>query len=57
MLHWDEIKAKFSDGSMASFYRAKVPGGWLVGIFLSGQAVSITFYPDPDHKWDGSSLP
>ncbi len=57
MLHWDEIKAKFSDGSRASFYRAKVPGGWLVGIFLSGQAVSITFYPDPDHKWDGSSLP
>ena len=57
MLHWDEIKAKFSDGSRASFYRAKVPGGWLIGIFLGGQAVSITFYPDPDHKWDGSSLP
>ena len=32
--------------------RAKVPGGWLVRVDLS-----VTFYPDPEHKWDGSSLP
>jgi hypothetical protein len=31
--------------------RAKVPGGWLV---LTSEA-SITFVPDPDHTWDGSS--
>ncbi len=41
MLYWDEIKAKFSDGSKASFYPPKVPGGWLVGIFLGGQAVTL----------------
>jgi hypothetical protein len=42
--------------------RAKVPGGWLVctgfvrslaGISYSG----MTFYPDPDHLWDGNTLP
>ncbi len=32
--------------------RAKVPGGWLVKFQQSG----ICFYPDPGHKWDGSSL-
>lgn len=33
--------------------RAKVPGGWLV-IY---DKANITFYVDPDHKWDGSALP
>ncbi|MGA9623601.1 MAG: hypothetical protein WBQ65_03970 [Bryobacteraceae bacterium] len=32
--------------------RAKVPGGWLVA--LGG--ASVTFYPDPEHRWDGSSV-
>ena len=32
--------------------RAKVPGGWLVA--LAG--ASVTFYADPEHQWDGSSL-
>ncbi len=36
--------------------RAKVPGGWLVGIGGNGMFSGITFYPDPHHKWDGSSL-
>jgi hypothetical protein len=33
-------------------YRAKIPGGWLVS-FSDG----LTFVPDPEHRWDGSSLP
>lgn len=33
--------------------RAKVPGGWLVVYDGNGMA----FLPDPNHKWDGSSLP
>ena len=41
-------------------YRAKVPGGWLVKVMLNSfkpnAAVSLTFYPDPDHSWDGNSL-
>jgi len=29
--------------------RAKVPGGWLIASSNGG----VTFYPDPDHSWDG----
>lgn len=36
--------------------RAKVPGGWLVGIGANQMFSGVTFYPDPQHKWDGSSL-
>ena len=37
--------------------RAKVPGGWLVTIGGSSAVDrGITFYPDPEHKWDGGSL-
>lgn len=38
-----------------STYRAKVPGGWLVGE-PSGSHY-LTFVPDPEHRWDGTSLP
>lgn len=39
-------------------YRAKVPGGWLVLPRSSGTIPQhLTFYPDPEHKWDGGSLP
>ena len=36
--------------------RAKVPGGWLISV-LARDGVGVTFYPDPEHVWDGSSLP
>lgn len=32
--------------------RTKVPGGWLISVTNGG----LTFLPDPDHAWDGSSL-
>jgi hypothetical protein len=31
--------------------RAKVPGGWLVMVDQS-----LAFYPDPKHRWNGTSL-
>lgn len=46
--------------------RAKVPGGWLVYVFGHGYSYrsrsiwghgGLTFYPDPEHQWDGNSLP
>lgn len=39
--------------------RVKVPGGWLVIIKLSYGAyvLTVTFYPDPEHTWDGKALP
>jgi hypothetical protein len=54
MLYWEDIKCS---GAMLTMHRAKVPGGWLV---YAGNAYhhhgGITFYPDPEHRWDGQSL-
>ncbi len=33
--------------------RARVPGGWLISVAGTG----VAFFPDPDHEWDGTSLP
>jgi hypothetical protein len=35
-----------------SIARAKVPGGWLV----ANGATGLTFYPDPEHSWNGQSI-
>ena len=35
--------------------RSKVPGGWLV-IVTSNTGSGATFYPDPEHKWNGGSV-
>lgn len=43
--------------SFQEIYRTKVPGGWLVVIKgTSGEGVGLTFYPDPNYEWDGSSI-
>jgi len=53
---WEEIESK--EGRL---WRAKIPGGWLVAwkVYEGGSSLGggITFYPDPNHKWDGNSLP
>jgi len=52
LLKLEEIK---SQGIGTRVRRAKVPGGWLVAIEnMSG--LGMTFYPDPDHQWDGKSV-
>ena len=40
-------------GGTFSVSRAKVPGGWLL-LFPNNRPL---FIPDPDHFWDGCSLP
>jgi hypothetical protein len=36
-------------------FRAKVVGGWLM-LFCGDAGISgVTFYPDPDHEWDGGT--
>ena len=35
--------------------RAKIPGGWLL-LVTSNSGGGLTFYSDPQHKWDGNSL-
>jgi len=41
--------------SSARMNRTKVPGGWLL-IFSSNSGGGCTFYPDPEHKWNGESV-
>lgn len=48
MLNWEKLES-----SISTVDRAKVPGGW----FIKMHGESAFFYPDPEHIWDGSSLP
>jgi hypothetical protein len=39
------------------FHRAKIPSGWILVMQYGGTSSGrLCFIPDPDHKWDGSSL-
>lgn len=62
LLKWEllntdrEMKGWLNSDYMAE--RAKVPGGWLViSQFHHGSAHGMVFLPDPNHEWDGGSLP
>lgn len=61
-LRWETLNTtREEDGLLDSSYiaeRAKVPGGWLViSQFHIGSAHGVVFLPDPNHVWDGGSLP
>lgn len=47
MVRWEGLTS-----DLGQLMRAKVPGGWLVL-----RASALTFYPDPEHTWEGTSLP
>jgi hypothetical protein len=51
-LVWDTLENGRLSGRT---YRAKIPGGWL--LTKNSNDTGITFVPDPQHKWDGNSLP
>ena len=55
LISWEELA---SEGGLLAVRRTKVPGGWLIyvsnGYHHHG---GLTFFPDPGHDWDGSSLP
>ena len=56
-LVWEELNSSRGEGGffkLGNVHRAKVPGGWFV--LVSDNARGLTFYPDPEHKWDGGSL-
>ena len=54
MLEWKKIEDSGAS-HYGSVYRAKVPGGWLV-LVAQTEGTALTFYPDPNHTWNGSSL-
>jgi hypothetical protein len=47
-LQWAPVNS-----SHVPLLRAKVPGGWLIA---AASGTGLTFYPDPRHEWDGTSL-
>ena len=56
-LVWHKLNSSSAEGrvfKLGNVYRAKVPGGWLV--LVADNATGLTFYPDPEHNWDGGSL-
>jgi len=54
-LIWEVLKSEAGkDRIPIAVLRAKVPGGWLVHTKAAG---GLTFLPDPNHEWDGSSPP
>ena len=62
VLIWKTLETtREQQGVLSSEYlteRAKVPGGWLViSQFYIGGAHGLAFVPDPNHEWDGGSLP
>ena len=56
-LVWEEVKCSRVKGGIFKLHwrihRAKVPGGWLVLVIHN--TGGLTFYPDPEHQWDGAS--
>lgn len=57
VLIWEEVKRETKKkglfgNAMDPMLRAKVPGGWFVRV-----SEGAFFYSDPEHIWDGSSLP
>lgn len=54
----EELNLKYEDDNSAKHaYRARVPGGWLIFLYPPGKGLSsVTFYPDPNHTWDGGTL-
>ena len=59
------LTTQFKAAPPSRVHRSKIPGGWLVETYrpsfrdglLAANGVGLTFVPDPEHKWDGNSLP
>lgn len=60
-LDWQQLYSPDTERAHQT-WRSKIPGGWLVSADFdlpgeyAGQGCSITFVPDPEHKWDGGSV-
>lgn len=62
MLTFERLQTKDHTEPLGLFYRTRISGGWLVtweGVNRGhGPAgAGMTFVYDPEHQWDGSSLP
>jgi len=58
-VEWEGIAHNLAYSNATQLFalvRSKIPGGWLVA-FYGHNIGGLTFVPDPNHKWDGNSLP
>jgi hypothetical protein len=57
VLYLEELNLKYEGEQPAKYaYRARIAGGWLVFVYPPGKGLhGVTFYPDPDHTWDGGT--
>jgi hypothetical protein len=54
-LVWEKLDSRGGGGVLpCQVHRSRVPGGWLILVRFSARG--LTFYPDPEHKWEGGSL-
>ena len=53
VLNWQKLKSR-NNKHTPELYRTAVPGGWLISQSETG---GLVFIPDPNHEWDGDSLP
>jgi hypothetical protein len=55
----EELNASYEGTQPAKYvYRARVPGGWLIFTYPEMKGLyGVTFYPDPNHAWDGGTQP
>lgn len=52
-IEWEEVGSTKG----LTVLRVRVPGGWLVYASNSyHHHGGITFYPDPEHRWNGGTL-
>lgn len=59
MLVFESLKAQV-EGKPVTLSRARVPGGWLVLMTWTSRVIehsNMAFVPDPEHTWNGASLP
>jgi hypothetical protein len=55
-LYLEELNTQFEGEKPVNYaYRSRVPGGWLIFLYKGG-LTGATFYPDPNHAWDGGTL-
>ena len=52
MLKWEGLRTNDNNFTM---HRAKVLGGWLVRQYSAHSGSGVTFVPDADHQWGGTS--
>jgi len=58
-MKWETLSAPPRTSSR-SVFRSKILGGWLVETrqaTTNGVGIGLAFVPNPEHEWDGNSLP